>query len=43
MDKDVISYRNLDFDLDQVFSKESKDRSIFIRDSIRFVIVYVIY
>ena len=43
MNSDAVSYRNLDFDLDQVFSEERKDGSILINNGVKLVVVYVIY
>ena len=43
MNSDAVSYRNLDFDLDQVFSEERKDGSILINNGVRLVVFYVIH
>ena len=43
MDSNAVSYRNLDFELNQVFSEERKDGSVLISNGVRLMVVYVIY
>ena len=43
IDSDAVFYGNLDFDLDQVFSKEKKDGFVLISNGVKLVVVYVIH